>query len=254
MTTKELDEANQGRVKDKNKIKAGDWISVKGFKKKPDPVPPPARPADAPIGWLAAQYESGTKGILAIGWDPRGKTSYGTYQISTITMPGFIAFVKNENKAIYDKLNPLKDKIDGGKEGDFAKAWKELASSTEHGPELAKHEYAFIEKKYEKALNNIQSTELKKQVETSIALQEVVWSTAVQHGEYTIILNAVFKEGMAGDSFIRAVYERRGVDFSSSTPQVRAGVSARLADEAEHALYLYAQEQAKAAEKAEGQK
>jgi|GEM_PF-4864858 len=254
MTTKELDDANQGKFKDKNKIVAGERLSVKGYKKKPEPVPPPSRPADAPIGWLAAQYESGQKGILAVGWDKKGKTSYGTYQINTITMPEFLVFVKDKNQTIYEELNPLKNKIDGGAKGEFARAWRNLASSIEHGAELAKHEYAFIETKYNTALQQIQSTELKNQVEASIALQEVVWSMAVQHGANTGILNAVFKKGMAGDSFIRAVYERRGIDFSSSTLQVRTGVKSRLADEAEHALYLYAQEKAKAAEKIEGQK
>jgi len=244
MTEKALDAANP-ELKDKNKLKAGNYLSVSGYTKKPEPVLPPARPEKAPIGWLAAQYESGKKGLHAVGWDKTGGTSYGTYQISSLTMQDFFSFVKDKNQAIYEKLSPFK--IDGGIRGDFSKAWQELASSPKHRPALMKNEYAFIESRVHTALGKIQSIELQEKVKSSVILQEVVWSIAVHHGPNTEILNEVFKEGMSGEDFIRAVYAKRGVKFTSSTQKIQTSVYSRLADEAEHALYLFAQEQAKKA-------
>jgi|GEM_PF-1117993 len=204
-----------------------------------NPKSPALQPTDHPIGSLSAKYESGTRGTHAIGWDKTGGTSYGKYQINSNTMKNFIEFIKDKNPEIHHSFEKLKDKIDEGKNGLFADAWVHAAAHRGDGPSLAELEHAFIKSTHmDKAFNNIKSPALKEKIASSPTLQDVLWSTAVQHGGSTNIFNKVFHEGMSSDDFIRAVYQERGTRFSSSTEKTRAAVKARFVKESAQALEM----------------
>src|SRR5262249_12015654 len=90
----------------------------------------------------------------------------------------------------------------------------------------------------------------------SAALQDVVWSTAVQHGPNTPVVHqalaAVHVQGLtpAAPHFdrvlIRAIYAERGrrradgqlVYFANNSPNVQAGVAQRFVDEEGDALRM----------------
>jgi len=198
-----------------------------------------ALPSNPRIGSLSAEHESGTRGTHAIGRDKTGGTSYGKYQINSNTMKSFISFIRDKNPEIHQSLHQLKDKIDGGKEGPFAEAWIYAATCQGDGPKLSELEYDFIKSTHmDKAFNGIKSPTLKAKISSSSTLQQVLWSTAVQHGGGTNIFNKVFREGMSNDDFIRAVYQERGTRFSSSTEKTRAAVKARFVKKSAQALEM----------------
>jgi hypothetical protein len=202
------------------------------------PSSPTGRPiqTDGKLGFMAAKYESGNKGSEAVGWDSTGGTSYGKYQIATKTgtMDKFLEHLKKENPEAYERLTAA-GPADSGKDGAFAQEWKKLASEGK----LQKSEHDFIKAThFDKGVGGIKDDGLKKMLEQSKALQEVMWSTSVQHGGggASGIFNKTFKEGMSEEDLIKAIYAERGTRFGSSTQQVRSSVQARFADEQQQAL------------------
>jgi len=197
---------------------------------------------DSPdLGLLSARYESAKEGTFAVGRDDTGGTSYGKYQINSHRMPQFLQFIEHRSPEIYRTLTPLANVIDGGKNGPFAKAWKTLASTRE--AELGTLEHAYIKSTHvDRAFDNIQSSTLKTRVLSSKTLQNVLWSTAVQHGPETDIFNKVFREGMPSEELIRGIYAERATRFPSSKPKVRQGVQDRYRRETPDALKMLAAE------------
>lgn len=193
-------------------------------------------PASQGLGSLSAHYESGKRGSSAIGWDETGGTSYGKYQIAsrTGTMKQFMSFLKDNNPEAYSRLAAAGDP-DGGKSGTFAQAWKELAKDGT----LGTSEHDFIKQShYDVGFNKIKSEKLRSMVGKSSALQDVLWSTSVQHGGGGAggIFNKVYKDGMTEQDLIKAVYDERATRFGRSTPKVRSSVQSRFADESRRAL------------------
>ena len=134
----------------------------------------------AEIGQLAAQYESSTKGSSAIGYDRNGGTSYGTYQISSRagTFKEFLSFLDKEAPEWANQLRDAGDANTGSRHGAVPSKWKEL--STENPDKMADLEHNFIMKShYEPVASYVEE---KWQGKLSHALQEVIFSTAVQHG------------------------------------------------------------------------
>jgi len=196
------------------------------------------------IGALSAQYESGKRGTDAVGWDSTGGTSYGKYQISSSTMPQFLTFIEHRSPEMHQTLIDLK--INGGKNGEFANAWRNFAST--RGEELSRLEHAFIQSSHmDIAFDNLQSGALKARIESSKTLQDVLWSTAVQHGPGNInsrrgavnVFETVFRREMSNEDLIRDVYANRGARFPSSTPAVRQAVQDRFNRESVQALREY---------------
>lgn len=191
----------------------------------------PSAVAHAGLGGLSAKYESGGKGSEAIGWDSTGGTSYGKYQIATKTgtMNRFMDFLKTNNPEAYERLSKA-GPADGGKEGAFAKEWQSLAKSGK----LGESEHEFIKKThYDVGMAGIKDKNLQGMLEKSKALQEVMWSSSVQHGGggASSIFNKAFKEGMSEQDLIKAVYAARGTKFGNSTAGVQASVQRRFAEE-----------------------
>ncbi|NUZ04388.1 hypothetical protein [Piscinibacter koreensis] len=193
---------------------------------------------DPKLGALSARFESnGNPG--SIGHDSTGGFSYGAYQIATKTgtMAEFLKFLEKNAPAIAARLDAA-----GGARGasagtpEFKAAWRDLGKSD---PAFADAQHAFIQSThYDPCCARIRKN-LGLDVEArSPALRNVVWSVAVQHGP----ANKIFDNALAGKdcaqlqdaSIIDAVYgERSKVEryFARSTPQVKAALVARFAEE-----------------------
>ena len=190
------------------------------------------------LGSLAAKYESGSKGSQAIGYDSTGGTSYGKYQIAskTGTMDKFMDFLKQDNPKAYERLKNA-GPADSGKTGKFAQEWKALASEGV----LGDSEHKFIKSThYDAAIRQLTTVSLQQMISNSAALQEVMWSTSVQHGAAMArkIFESVYRQGMSEKDLIKAIYADRATKFPGSTPEVRASVRNRFIDEQSRALEM----------------
>ena len=184
----------------------------------------------AGLGGLSAGFESGSRGSSAIGNDSTGGASYGKYQISTKrgTMSKFMDFLKTNNPEAYKQLSQAGDP--SSSTGTFAAKWQELASNGT----LGNSEHEFIKSThFDPAYKNIDDPNLRSMIENSKALQDVLWSTAVQHGAggAASIFNKVYKPGMSQQALVSAVYAERATKFGKSTPAERASVQARFGKE-----------------------
>jgi hypothetical protein len=203
--------------------------------------PAPSAPAHEGLGGMAAAFESGKAGSSAIGWDSTGGTSYGKYQIAakTGTMDKFMDHLKKTNPEAFERLSKA-GPSDAGKQGAFAQEWKKLAGEGK----LQESEHEFIKKThYDVGVNKVKDKGLQEKIGKSKALQEVMWSTSVQHGGGGAggIFNKVYKEDMTEEDLIKAIYKERGTRFGSSTAQVRGSVQNRFAQEQQLALGMVGQ-------------
>lgn len=197
----------------------------------------------AGLGSLSATYESGKKGSSAVGFDSTGGTSFGKYQIATRTgtMNKFLEYAKENNPEVYERLKAAGNP-DSGKNGAFAQEWKNLVAEGKMGS----MEHDFIKAShYDVAMGSVKDESLKKMINDNPALQDVMWSTSVQHGPgqkggASGIFNKVYKPGMTSDELIREVYAERRTKFGSSTANVQASVQARFTDEERRALAMNA--------------
>lgn len=188
------------------------------------------------LGGMSAQFESGGRGSAAVGWDSTGGTSYGKFQIATKTgtMKRFMDFLKGNNPAAYQALANA-GPADSGKDGNFAQVWRKIAKDGT----LGNSEFDFIKSThYDVGVKGIKSNTLRTKLGSSKALQEVMWSTSVQHGGggASTIFNKVYQEGMSDQDLIKAIYAERSTKFGSSTAEVRASVQNRFVREQKLAL------------------
>jgi len=188
------------------------------------------------LGGMAAKFESGRAGSAAVGWDSTGGTSFGKYQIATKTgtMDKFMQHLKATNPEAFERLSKA-GPADSGKDGAFAQEWKKLAGEGK----LAESEHEFIKKThYDVGVGKVQDKNLQDMIGKSKALQEVMWSTSVQHGGGGAgsIFNKVYKEGMTEQDLIKAIYAERSTKFGSSTADVQQSVMNRFAQEQQLAL------------------
>lgn len=215
-----------------------------------------AQPASGQLGFLSARFESGAEGIAAIGYDRHGGTSYGKYQISSRagTMKGFINYLDRMAPDIARQLKDAGPANTGSRKGKMPGVWRQLAEAQPQRFERLQDD--FIRASHlEPAMRSVtQSTGLGF-AELSPALQEVVFSTAVQHGPNGAarILNRAMdkvdasklsdntardEKLLADNALIRQIYSLRSTQFGSSTPRVQAAVKSRLKQEMNAALEM----------------
>ncbi len=195
------------------------------------------------LGSLSARYESnGNPGTVSSGKGDAGGVSYGAYQMTS---------AGGGTVAAYVKQSPYKDEFAGLIPGspEFTKKWKEIADRDPAGFKADQHE--FIKKKY----YDVQSAKLQKDVsfdvsQRSRALQQVVWSTSVQHGANTTLIETALSgrdpASLSDEQIIKAIYAERGrkdaqgslVHFKKNSPDVQKGVAARFAQEEKDALAM----------------
>ncbi|MFH1860527.1 MAG: hypothetical protein ABH870_05895 [bacterium] len=196
--------------------------------------------AASELGILSARYESnGNPGIIANNpGDPGGK-SYGAWQFNTKDriVTDFYRCTQHSNNDIYTKLNNAYI-ADGKTNGtNFDAAWKKIASENPTVFLQLQRDYA---KKmyYDNAANKLKNAgfDINKQ---SLALQNVLWSTAIQHGADGCV-NIFKKVDLSGSQadIITNVYNERGKYFSGCSQKLRDSVRNRFKREKEDALNM----------------
>lgn len=183
------------------------------------------------LGTYIKQFESGSRGSAAIGYDRTGGTSYGTYQFAAKVggLQGFLKWLTQEGGDFGKKLASAMQsagKLDtGSKAGEAPTVWKQFASV--EGNPLGKLERNYIHKLYfQTALGKITDGKAKALVSSDRGLKEALWSTAVQHGAggAAKIFNNTYKPDMTAADWLKAIYQKRGTQFGSSTPAVQRSV------------------------------
>ncbi len=199
------------------------------------------------IGALSAHFESGDKGPGVVGYDHNGGTSYGTYQISSRagTMKLFMDYLSERAPDMAGKLKAAGAANTGSASGKMPEVWKKITAADP--VRFSKLQYDFIEKShYYPALQEISERTGLDISKAPRALQEVLWSTAVQHGPKgaaNIFTKAVGRaqaknDGVRMDQLIGSIYGLRAGQFGSSVHEVRAAVRSRFKEEGRLALAM----------------
>lgn len=186
------------------------------------------------IGGLSEKYESGGN-PGAIGYDNTGGYSYGTYQLAHQNAKKFVEqspYAKEFQSLTFNSPEwqaKWKELAKNDPEG-FGQSQKSYISNTHYVPQLSKIVNSGID------INKF-----------SPVLQDVIWSTAVQHGPNTdVIVKAyndakkILKREPSDDELITQIYNERATRFPSSTPEIRASVQKRFAKERDQALKMLA--------------
>ena len=273
ISTTQLLQANP-QITDPNKIKVGDVLTVPNGSidlttDNTKPLPPITPPAPTPtptttsggalgaaiaeaLGELSAKYETGGRGpgTVSTGSGDPGGVSYGSYQMATKmgTVARFVAQTGFQWAADFTGLTPGT--------GPFTACWKRIAAAQTAAFQSAQH--AFIKKSHYDLLAAKILNDDGLDVNTrSRALQDVVWSTAVQHGGATPIVHRAIttlscncSDPTYDKKLICAIYAERGrkkpdgnlAYFSKSSPSVQAGVAKRFQNEQQDALAMLAKE------------
>jgi LysM repeat protein len=266
ITLKELLDINPRYKTNPNKVKVGDTLELPDTSTAPtQPLPSAlvtagvavaAGAVGAAAGWLlgklSAKYETGNRGpgSVSTGSGDPGGVSYGSYQMATKT--GTVArFVSQPDfpwKAQFTNLKPGT--------AAFTAKWKEIAANEPDRFQDCQHEFikqTHFDLLVGKTLEE-DGLDLRKR---SRALQDVVWSTAVQHGgKNSIIHRALAKLTIDPNDpdfdrqLISAIYAERGrkrpdgklAYFPSSSPNVQKGVANRFKNEESDALQMLDEE------------
>jgi len=224
----------------------------------PQPQPPqPQPPAARVLGKLSERYETGGRGAgtVSTGAGDAGGVSYGSYQMTSKPNGGTVKrFVTQPDFPFRDQFKNL---VPGGSE--FSAAWKRLAAAQPDQFRAAQHD--FIKKThFDPLVQKIINEDGLNVLTRSGTLQDVIWSTAVQHGPANSIphralanLGASPEDADFDRLFITAIYAERGrkradgalAYFSRNSPAVQNGVARRFRDELKDALKMLEEEMAK---------
>ena len=197
------------------------------------------------LGKLSEKYESGGRGAgtVSTGKGDLGGVSYGTYQMASRGGEKSTAakFVRNSKWA---------DQFEGMQVGSeaFSSKWKDIAKND---PEFAQAQHNYIKKThYDPLVGKIQKDTGVDLSGRSKALQDVLWSTAVQHGGGTSMVSKALQgqdvSSMSDEQIIKAIYAERGkrnevgelAYFKSSSADVQKGVANRYKSEEAQALAM----------------
>jgi LysM repeat protein len=212
----------------------------------PAPVAAPARVAH--LGELSSKYETGGRGpgTVSTGQGDAGGVSYGSYQMTS--QPGggtaakFIASPDFLWGARFAGLAP------GTPE--FSAQWRALAVEASEAFFEAQHGY-IKRTHYDPLVRKIQLDDGLDVTLRSHALQDVIWSTAVQQGPNTPVVHRAIATLPAGPAapdreLIVAIYAERGrrkpdgalVYFSRNSSRVQESVANRFINEQRDALAM----------------
>lgn len=208
------------------------------------------------LGDLSRKFEvsSGGPGTVSRGQGDHGGVSYGSYQLSSRRgRPA--AFLAAEGQRWASEFGQTEQGTAA-----FSVIWKAIAKR-EPGPfHKAQHDY--IKRTHYDVQLKVIRKEAELDVDTcSAALQDVVWSTAVQHGPGTqVVVKALSNLNLKQDDVrfdkeaIQAIYAERArrrddgslALFGSSSKAFQAGVADRFRRELNDALAMLAAEGARA--------
>ena len=269
ITLAQLLEANPKFKANPNRVRVGDILNIPEGgsstptpqpKPKPEPKPDPQTPpqpqpaAGRILGKLSERFETGGRGAgtVSTGKGDAGGVSYGSFQMTSKPGGGTVKrFVSQPDFPFRDKFAGL---APGG--GEFTAAWKQLAASRPEEFQASQHD--FIKKThFDPLVRKIISDDGLNVLTRSHALQDVIWSTAVQHGPGSGIphrargtLAAKPEDPDFDRGLISAIYAERGrknaagvlVHFSRNSASVQSGVARRFRDELADALRMLAEE------------
>ena len=285
LTLPQLLQANP-QISDPNKIKVGDPLNLPNsnandatrplppnpISTAPDPLesstdntrPLPSNPVPAvsagalgealaeALGTLSAKYETGGRGpgTVSTGAGDPGGVSYGSYQMATKmgTVARFVGQPGFKWARDFQGLAPGT--------AQFTAVWKRIAAEQTADFQNAQHSY-IKQTHYDLLAAKIFADNAVDVNRRSRALQDVVWSTAVQHGGATPIVGRAImsltcdcSDPTYDKQLICAIYAERGrkkpdgnlAYFSKSSPGVQAGVAKRFKNEEQDALAMLAKE------------
>jgi murein DD-endopeptidase MepM/ murein hydrolase activator NlpD len=204
------------------------------------------------LGILSAKYETGGRGpgTVSTGAGDPGGVSYGSYQMASKmgVVQRFVA------QAGFQWAKDFQGLTAGT--APFTAAWKRIA--TAQTDDFQKAQHAFIKQSHYDPLAAKVLAENKVDVNTrSFAVQNAIWSTAVQHGGATPIVGRAIatlscdcSDPTYDKQLICAIYAERGrkkpdgnlAYFGKSSPSVQAGVAKRFQNEQADALAMLAKE------------
>ncbi len=189
------------------------------------------------LGGTSSKYESakGGAGTISSGTGDYGGMSYGLYQLSS-NQGSVDAFLTASG---YDKQ--FKGLTVGTPE--FNAKWKQLAA-TDPGFATAQHDYAKTTY-YDKQLKHLKDHKVDLSTRGP-AIQDAIWSTAVQFGGKTSLILEALKgkdyQTLSDADIIKLIqgYKRDNLEglFKKSSEKVRAGVRKRIDAEEKDLLAL----------------
>lgn len=283
LTLAQLLQANP-QISDPNRINIGDSVNLpngspaenatKPLPSNPvasNPVPPistentqplPSNPTSSAgaigkaladeLGILSAKYETGGRGpgTVSTGVGDPGGVSYGSYQMAS-KMGVVQRFV---TQAGFQWAKDFQGLTAGT--APFTAVWKKIAADQTDDFQRAQH--AFIKRSHYDPLAAKVLAENKVDVNTrSFAVQNAIWSTAVQHGGATPIIGRAMatlscdcSDPTYDKQLICAIYAERGrkkpdgnlAYFGKSAPSVQAGVAKRFQNEQADCLAMLVKE------------
>jgi len=196
------------------------------------------------LGALSAKYEAGGRksATVSSGKGDPGGVSYGSYQLSS-KVGTAQRFVDRYYPEWFQGTKPSSD--------EFSALWKKLAAERE--AELSAYEHQFIADTHYQPFVDAVRNQLGLDIEQrSLALRDVAWSTAVQHGAGNKIFSRALAQAtqenrldkLTDRDIIELVYAERGrvgpdgisVYFSRSSPDVQKSVLKRFKNEEQDAL------------------
>jgi LysM repeat protein len=206
------------------------------------------------LGNLSSKYETGGRGpgTVSSGIGDAGGVSYGSYQMTSQPTGGTVA------RFVAEQIFPWRQQFAGLTPGspEFSARWRALANEARDAFFEAQH--AFVQRThFDPLVRKIEAEDGLKVTLHSQALQDVVWSTAVQHGPNTPVVHRAIVALGGGESLlpgnpqgdrrlIVAIYAERGrrkadgnlVYFSRNSKAVQDGVARRFVDEERDALRM----------------
>lgn len=245
-----------------DRINVGQEIELPGGVSPAAPSPsaaPGGKPVQAAqtrsrvLGALSTKYETGGRGPTTVsgGVGDAGGVSYGSYQMTSANGGTVARFVSQSDF-------PWRDDFVGLTPGsaEFSAKWVEIAARWLDNFEAVEHE--FIKRTHFDPLREKILTEDGIDItRCSHALQDAIWSTAVQHGPYTKVVHLAFDQMRPAGRFdpsaadfdrnaIVAIYGERGrkdargvlVHFSANSQAVQNGVAQRFQNELADALRM----------------
>lgn len=211
--------------------------------------------ANARVGDAMANFESGNAGVLSVSHDDSGGTSYGKWQLATGpgTMQKYLEWMKGrggKEAEIAQQLINAGDISDVN--GKAAQLYKQYAAENPELMEESQRQY--ILKTHYNPLFNKLSPEMQTKINSSKTLQEILWSTAVQHGEgggLSVMQKALARNPNAStEELIRNIYDVRRTMFPKLYRNNRRqweSVQRRMGEEADFMVSMLHGEEANAA-------
>ena len=260
ISLEQLLDANPRLRANPNRIRVGDVLNIPDGQSAPVVQPPaepqPQAPAGRVLGKLSERFEVGQRGpgTVSTGRGDAGGVSYGSYQMTSKPNGGTVKrYVSLPTFTFRDRFLGLTPGTD-----EFSAVWREIAANKRDEFQSSQHD--FIKKThFDPLTQKIISEDGLNVLTRSHTLQDVIWSTAVQHGPGNDVVHralATMSIGVDDPDFDRslivAIYAERGrktpagnlARFARNSPEVQRGVARRFREEQRDALAMLAEEMA----------